>query len=120
LLEHYLQQAITKAKAKPHRKVSAILAEAMPEVCMELRRMVTAPDSDTSTKKFAIAILESFWRTLLTTSQSENRTAVKREHVKVRAKRAQAIETQTTIAIAAERRRVDGVLNQAEKELGGA
>jgi len=117
-LEFYLQQAIAKAKVKPYRRVSSLLAEAMPEVVTELRRMVTAPDSDLPTKKFAITILESFWRSLLLTSQSENRTAVKREHVRVRAKKAMTAETQAALAIAAERKRIDGVLNRAEKELG--
>jgi hypothetical protein len=120
LLEFYITEAIAKSRIKPHRKVSAVLAEAMPEVCTELRRMVTAPDSDIPTKKFAIAMIENLWRTLLSTAQSETRTAVKREHVKVRAKRVKVAETQTGLQIAAERRRIDGVLEQAEKELGGA
>jgi hypothetical protein len=119
ILENYITEAIAKARLTPHRKVSAVLAEAMPEVCTELRRMVTALDSDAPTKKFAITMLESFWRTLLTTAQGESRTAVKREHVKVRAKRVKIAETQTGLQIAAERRRIDDVLEQAEKELGG-
>lgn len=98
LLEHFVLEAMANSKTQ-HRKISAILAETMPEVIQELRRMVTATDSDLSTKKFAIGMLESFWRTLLTTSQSENRIAVKRSQTKVRAKRVKVEETQTALRI---------------------
>lgn len=119
LLEHYIAEAIAKTRSKPHRNVSALLAEVLPEIVAELRRMAISPDSDIPTRKFAITMLESFWRTLLSTAQGASRTAVKREHVKVRAKRVAAAETQTALAIAAERRRIDGVLDQATKELEG-
>ncbi len=100
LLEHYLQQAMVKVgTSQPRRKVSAILAEAMPEVCTELRRMVTAEDSSTSDRKFAITMLESFWRTLLMTSQSETRTAIKRLQTTVRAKRVKVAETQAALKV---------------------
>ena len=113
LLEHYLQRAIAEARLKPHRKVSAVLAEAMPEVCTELRRMVTAADSDMPTNKFAIATLESFWRTLLTTSQSETRTAVKRLQTTVRAKRVKVEETKTALKVHQVQQQFDDVLKKA-------
>ncbi len=116
LLEHYLQRAIAKVRQKPHRKVSAVLADTMPEVVTELRRMVTAPDSDILTRKFAITMLETFWRSLVNANQSATRTAVKREHVRVRAKKATTAETQAKLAIVAERKRIDEVLRKAEAE----
>ena len=113
LLQHYLTEAIAKARMKPHRKVSAVVAEAMPEVCTELRKMVTAPDSDIPTKKFAITMLESFWRALLMTSQSETRTAVKRLQTKVRAKRVQVEETKTALKVHQVQQQFDDVLKKA-------
>jgi hypothetical protein len=98
LLEHYILEAMAKSKAE-HRKVSAIVADAMPEVIQELRRMATATDSDLSTKKFAIGMLESFFRTLLITSQSENRIAVKRKQTQVRAKKVKVEETKAAIKV---------------------
>lgn len=99
LLEHYIAEAIAKARLRPHRKVSAVLAEAMPEVCIELRRMVTAEDSSNVDRKFAIAMLEGLWRTLLTTSQSENRIAVKQSQTKIRRQRVKVAERQTNLRI---------------------
>ena len=98
LLEHYLRQAMAKSRAQ-HRKISTVLAEGMPEVCAELRRMVTAEDSSTSDRKFAITMLENFWRTLVMTSQSENRTAIKRLQTTVRAKRVKVAETQAALKV---------------------
>ena len=98
LLEHYLQQAMSKSKTQ-HRRISAVLAEALPEVCTELRRMVTAEDSSNVDRKFAITLLESFWRTLLTTSQSEDRIAVKHSQTKIRRQRVRVAEKQTALKI---------------------
>lgn len=99
-LEHYLQRAMAKAgTSQSRRKVSTILAEALPEICTELRRMVTAPDSDRSTRKFAITMLESFWRSLLSTSQSENRLAVKRTQTNIKRQRVKVAEKQTALKI---------------------
>jgi hypothetical protein len=99
LLEHYILEAMAKAPSQPRRKVTAVLAEAMPEVCIELRRMLTATDNDLSTKRFAITMLENLWRTLLTTSQSETRTAVKRLATTVRAKKVAVEQTKTALKV---------------------
>ena len=99
ILERYILDALGKVRLKPHRKVSAVLAETMPEIIAELRRMATTPDSDIPTRKFAITMLEGFWRTLLTTSQSETRTAVRRLQTAVRARRAKVAETQTALKV---------------------
>lgn len=107
LLEHYITEAIAKARLRPHRKVSVVLAEAMPDIVAELRRMVTSPDSDLSTRKFAIATVENLWRTLVTTSQSETRTAVKRLATTVRAKRVRVAETQAALRVHQVRADVD-------------
>lgn len=112
ILEHYIASAIAKARLKPHRKVSDALADAMPEVVAELRRLATAPDSDVSTRKFAIGMLESFWRTLLNTACV---TAVKREHARTRAKRVATAATQAARVHA----RNEKVLTEFEKALGG-
>jgi len=98
LLEHYLQQAMARSKTQ-HRKISTVLAEAMPEIIAELRRMATAEDSSSADRKFGIVMLEGFWRTLVTTSQSETRTAVKRLQATVRAKRVKVAETQAALKV---------------------
>jgi hypothetical protein len=98
LLEHYLQQAMAKSKTQ-HRKISTVLAEAMPEIISELRRMATGEDSDLSTRRWAIDTLSAFWRTLLTASQSENRIAVKRTQTKIRRQRVKVAERQTNLKI---------------------
>ena len=116
LLEHYLTEAMAKSKTQ-HRKISAVLAEAMPEVVQELRRMVTAPDSDMASRKFAVEMLESFWRTVVTAEQRDTRIAVKRAHVRVRAKRVKVEETKANLELAAERSKIDRVLEHARKEL---
>lgn len=112
LLEHYLHSAMAKSKAE-HRRISTVLAEAMPEIIAELRRMVTAEDSSTSDRKFAITMLEGFWRTLLTTSQSATRTAVKRLATTVRAKKVKVEETKAAIKVHQVRQQFDDVLKKA-------
>jgi predicted NAD-dependent protein-ADP-ribosyltransferase YbiA (DUF1768 family) len=98
LLEHYLQNAIAKSKAQ-HRKISAVLGEAIPEVIQELRRMVTAEDSSNIDRKFAITMLENFWRTLVSISQSDNRLAIKRTQTKVRSKKVAVEQTKAALKI---------------------
>jgi hypothetical protein len=98
-LEFYVTAAMAKARLKPHGQISAMLAEAMPEVIQELRRIATAPDSDMVSRKFAIATLESFWRTLLTTSLSDGRTVVKRAAIKVRGHRVKVAEQQAALRV---------------------
>jgi predicted NAD-dependent protein-ADP-ribosyltransferase YbiA (DUF1768 family) len=112
LLEHYLQQAMAKSETQ-HRKISAVLAEAMPEVCTELRRMVTAEDSSNIDRKFAITMLEGFWRTLLATSQNATRTAAKRLATTVRAKKLAVEQTKTALKVHQVRQQFDEVLKKA-------
>jgi hypothetical protein len=112
MIEHYITESLAKSKTQ-HRKISAVLAEAMPEVCTELRRMATAEKSGVSDRKFAIAMLENVWRTLLTTSQSETRTAVKRLDTAVRAKRVKVAETQAALDVHRVQRQFDDVLKKA-------
>ncbi len=114
LLEHYITEAIAKTRSKPHGRVSAILAEAMPEVCTELRRIAIAPESDRASKKFAIVMLESLWRTLLTTSQSETRTAVKRLQTKIRATKVKVEQTKTSLKVHQVRTEADRKLAAVE------
>jgi hypothetical protein len=111
-LENYVLEAMAKSKAQ-HRKISAVLADAMPEVLQELRRMVTAEDSSTSDRKFAITMLEGFWRTLLTSSQSATRTAVKRLATTVRAKKVKVEETKAAIKVHQVRQQFDDALKKA-------
>ena len=119
ILEHYIAEAIKKTRLQPGSKVSAVLAEAMPAIVSELRRMATAPDSDIASRKFAISMLETFWSKLLATALADNRASVNRLHAKVRAKKIAVTDRQQKLAIAAERRRIDNTLAEAKKELGG-
>lgn len=116
-LEHYIAEAVKKTRLQPGSKISAVLAEALPDVIRELRRMATA-DSDIASRKFAIGMLETFWSKLLATALADNRASVNRLHAKVRAKKIAVTDRQQKLAIAAERRRIDNTLAEAKKALG--
>jgi hypothetical protein len=115
-IEFYIQTALDRCHGKEVRRVSDALKPVLPDVIKTLHRFLL-DEHDIATKKFAITMLELFWARLLTDSRRETKNLTDRERLKVRAKRVKVAETQATLGIAAERKRIQKTLDRHIREI---
>jgi long-subunit acyl-CoA synthetase (AMP-forming) len=110
-------EAIRRTTAKEYKKVSAALIPVLPDLVTALGQVITDNQTTPAQRLQAAGMLQALWARCLRDEDRKQKHLTNRERLRVKRRKVEVADRQATLELAAERKRIDRVLEQAKKEL---
>ena len=124
LLNTRMQVAVARAKGEKLKAVSEALIDALPDMIGGLKALIAAPDASANQRLRSAEILFTAWARVLRTENRVAKTEVSKLKVRTKAqiaaaekKVAEANIKRADLATAAERKKIQRTLNQAQQAI---